>query len=65
MLLLIKQSEIDEARTDRFYEAYKTESDLSLAEVMALNFCGGEGVPNLVIVDDYPFTPDQIHHPDL
>lgn len=65
MLLLIKQSEIDEARTDRFYEAYKTESDLSLAEVMALNFCGGEGVPNLVIVDDYPFTPDQIHHPDF
>lgn len=42
MLLLIKQSEIDKARTRRLYEAYKTESDLSLAEAMALDFCGGE-----------------------
>jgi hypothetical protein len=32
---------------------------------MALDFCGGEGVPDLVIVEDYPFTPDQIHHPDF
>ena len=65
MLLLIKQSEIDKARTGRHYEAYKTESDLNIAEAMALDFCGGEGVPDLVIVEDYPFTPDQIHHPDF
>ena len=65
MLLLIKQSEIDKARTRRLYEAYKAKSDLSLAEAMALDFCGGEGVPDLVIVKDYPFTPDQIHHPDF